>query len=58
MSITVSDANFDRIESEIPGIDTGFGSVKPWTKEERDALEIRQQEKRRMDESLSNHIGF
>ena len=54
----IDDEEIDRIESEIPGIDTGFGCVKPWTKEERDALEIRQQEKRKMDESLSNHIGF
>ena len=54
----IDDKEIERIESMIPGMDIGFGSVKPWTKEQREAAEIRQQEKRKMDESLSNHIGF
>ena len=54
----VDDNEIDRISSEVPGIDAGFGSVKPWTEEQRKAAETRQEERRKMDESLSNHIGF
>ena len=53
----VVDSN-DRIESNIPGIATGFGSVKPWTREQRESEESLQRERRKMNESLSNHIGF
>ena len=54
----VNDDEIDRIESEISGIDIGFGSVKPWTEEQRNAAEACQEERRKMNESLSNHIGF
>lgn len=54
----VDDNEIDRIESNIPGIVTGFGSVKPWTKEQREFEESNQREIRKMNESISNHIGF
>ena len=54
----VNDDEIDRIDSEVPGIDSGFGNVKPWTEEQRKAAEARQVEQRKKDESLSNHIGF
>jgi len=54
----VDDNEIDRIESNIPGIATGFGSVKPWTREQRESEESLQRERRKMNESLSNHIGF
>ena len=41
-----------------PQISSGFGNVKPWTEEQRKAAETRQEERRKMDESLSNQIGF
>jgi hypothetical protein len=54
----VNESEIDRISSEVPGIDIGLGSVKPWTEEQRKAAETRQKERREMDDSLSNHIGF
>jgi len=47
-----------RIDSNISGADKGFGCIKPWTKEQRESAETRQRERRKMNESLSNHIGF
>ena len=54
----VDDKEIDRIGTNISGISIGFGSVKPWTEEQRKTAESYWDEKRKMDESLSNHIGF
>ena len=54
----VDKTEIDRIDSKVSGIDIGFGSTKPWTKEQREATEARQKAQEKRDESLSNHIDF
>ena len=54
----VSDKEIKRIGSDIKGKKTGFGTYKPWTDEERQRAIEKEEEKRRLSESLSNHIGF
>ena len=54
----VNEQEIQRIDSEVSGIDIGFGVVKPWTKEQRKEAEARQKERAKMNESLSNQIGF
>lgn len=54
----VDDEEINRIESNLSGIHIGFGKVNPWTTEQRENAEARKQKRTKMDESLSNHIGF
>ena len=54
----VSDKEINRIGSEIKGIKTGFGTYKPWTDEERQKAIEKEEEERKLSESLSNQIGF
>ncbi len=54
----VNEKEIKRIESKLSGIHIGFGTDKPWTKEQRVDAEVHQKEIRKMNESLSNHIGF
>ena len=54
----VNEQEIDRIDSEVSGIDIGFGTTKPWTKEQRKSAEAWEKERMKMSESLSNNIGF
>ena len=54
----VSNKEINRIRSVIKGVKTGLGTYKPWTYKERQQAIKKKEERLRLSESLSNHIGF